>query len=134
MICLNINVLLPRALDENFAGLRPTQAPGSRLVVILVTAGRWNSAFELRQMSLAVLLINVPSYTCLSRHFINVFSTFTLKTNFIFQFSGQPKLLDQISFEPEQHWMVQSFHLKLLGMKESLVKFNGTKIVSIMFF
>ena len=58
----------------------------------------------------------------------------TFNSNFIFQFSGQPKLLDQISFELNQQWMVQSFHLKLLGMKESLVKFNGTKIVSIMFF
>ena len=55
-------------------------------------------------------------------------------SNLIFQFSGHTKLLDQISFLAKLHWMFQSFHLKLLEMKESLVKFNGTKIVSIMFF
>ena len=35
------------------------------LVMILVTAGRWNSALEFRQISLSVLLMKVPSYTCL---------------------------------------------------------------------
>ena len=33
--------------------------------MILVTAGRWNSALEFRQISLSVLLMKVPSYTCL---------------------------------------------------------------------